>query len=141
MADRPTILEWIEAFIITGWNSATPILFKNNEETDPDDSSKLLSDGENPYIYVAVNFADSRQIEIGPNANSRTHGVIYMEVRVKDGTGVRVAEGHISTLQTLLEYTNISDVKIRDSISRDSYSSGGWYILPLSFKFRYDRQE
>jgi len=137
VATRNQISEWIEQFLIDNWAS-TPIQFENIEPTDPNDPTKLLSDGSNPYLYVAIRYADSDAIEIGGSL-SRTDGLIYIEVKIPEGSGTITGQTYIAALQTLLEYTNISDVKVRGSTSRDGFASGGWYILSTSFKFRYDR--
>lgn len=139
MADRDNISQALEDYLGLNWVT-TPIQFENVEPKDPVDASKLLSEGTTPYIFAAIRYADSEAIEVGGSLR-RTHGLLYLEVRVRDGSGTRIPQGYIATLQSLMEYTNIGDVKMRGSISRDGFSSGGWYILPISFKFRYDRQE
>lgn len=139
MASRETILKDIEAFLKTNWTT-TIIQFENINGKDPATPTKLLSEGTAPYLFTAIQFARSESIEVGKTFR-RTNGAIYMEVRVKEGTGTRKANEYISDLQTMLEYTNINDVKIRGSASSDGFSNRGWYILPLSFTFRYDRQE
>lgn len=139
MASRDAISQLIEDYLTTNWVT-TPLQAENIEAKNPADPTKLLSEGQDPYIFYAIQFADSDAIEIGRKLR-RTNGVVYMELRIRDGKGTRAIQAYISTLQQLLEYTNISDVKIRGSVSNDGFSSGGWYILPISFKFRYDRQE
>jgi len=139
MADRGEISNDIEGFIISNW-ADTPIQFGNIDGKNPSDPSKLLSDGLDPYLFAVVQFADSDAFEVG-GVLRRTQGKLYFEIRVKDGTGTRLAQTLVSKLQTMLEYKSVGDAKIRGSVSNDGFPSGGWYILPLSFKFRYDRQE
>ncbi len=137
MATRDQISQAIESYLTTNW-ATTPIQFENVEAKDPVNPTKLLSEGTSPYIYCAIAYSDSNAAEVG-GALKRTSAVIHIEVRVRDGKGTRLAQSYISSFQQLLEYTNISDAKIRGSSSRDGFSSGGWYILPVAFKFRYDR--
>lgn len=139
MAGRDQIAKDIEQFLETNWVT-TNIQFENVDPIDPDDATKLLSEGTTPYIFVAIQFAESNAAEVG-GVLRRSHGIVYVEIRVKDGTGTRLANSYIATLQTLLEYKDISDVKLRGSSTIAGFSSGGWYILPVSFNFRYDRQE
>jgi len=137
MATRDQISKLIEDYLILNWTT-TPIQFENIEGKDPSSPQKLLSEGINPYVYCAIAYSNSDAAEIGGTLK-RTMGVIHIEIRIRDGEGTRTAQGYISTFQQFLEYINISDVKVRGSISIDGFSSGGWYILPISFKFRYDR--
>ena len=139
MAAREIISKYVEAHLRANW-LATPIQFENIEPKDPNNVGKLLSEGVDPYLFSALRYGESTAAEVG-NTLKRTQGFLYFEVRVKDGSGTRLAQTYLSDLQSMLEYNNIGDVKIRGSISRDGFSSGGWYILPISFKFRYDRQE
>ncbi len=137
MASRDQIAKLIEDYLLLNWTT-TQIQFENIEGKDPSNPQKLLSEGITPYVYCAIRFANSDAAEVGGTLK-RTMGIIYLEIRIKDGDGTRTAQGYISTFQQLLEYINISDVKVRGSVSIDGFSSGGWYILPMSFKFRYDR--
>jgi len=139
MASRGEVADAIEKYLEANW-SATKISFENIDEKNPDDPTKLLSEGKDPYIFSATQFGDSNAAEIGRTFR-RTHGVLYMEVRIPDGKGTRLGHNYISQLQSLIEYQDIGDARMRGSSSSDGFSSGGWYILPLSFKFRYDRQE
>lgn len=117
-----------QAFL-TGWASATPLYFENEDPGDQDAA----------WVRFSVRHTDAIQDTLGKTGNRRfiRNGSIFVQIFVPINQGLAQSDTYATAARNILEGKTIDSIHIYGVTTTEIGPDGEWYQVNVEAPFTY----